>query len=113
MDKNLDSCIKILLVILFISILWFIMYSKCESECYDVPSDSNYTFNKDRANKNPMGDTSEWMMKLQNPPDCSLILNNFLTNPSQQAEQDLYNCYHNPEEKMKIKQLGLNYTGAR
>ena len=111
MEKNLDSIIKILLVVLFISIIWFIMSSS--SECYDVPSDSNYTFNQDRASKNPMGDTSEWMMKLQNPPDCTLILNNFLTNPSQQAEQDLYNCYHNPEEKMKIKQIGLNYTGAR
>ena len=107
MEKNLDSIINILLVVLFISIIWFMSSS---SECYDVPSDSNYTFNQDRASKNPFGDTSEWLMKLQNPPDCSEKLNNFLKNPTQEGEQDLYYCYNNPEHKMKIKQIGLNYA---
>ena len=62
---------------------------------------------------NPFGQTAVTMYEMQLPPNCVEKLKQYSMHPTDDGYVDLINCYQQPEEREKIKQLAALFQGPK
>jgi hypothetical protein len=110
MKQNVWLWISILFIIT--TILYFSLQSE---EHFSGPSPDYITFNPKSLDLNPFGKVSQVMYNLQNPRDCEKEKKAVINNPYPTQEQvdSLFECTHNPYDRMLIKNLPFGKgTGA-
>ena len=76
-------------------------------EHFSGPSPDYITFDPKSTALNPFGKVAQVMFNLQNPRDCEALKKAVLDNPypTQEDVDALFECRHNPYDKMLIKNL--------
>ena len=90
-----------------LAILVAVLYFYSTKERYAGPSPDYITFDPKAIAANPFGHVAQVMYNLQNPRDCEAVKKAVLENPYPTQEQvdALFECTHNPYDRMLIKNL--------
>jgi hypothetical protein len=91
-------------VAIIVTLLYISFHSK---EHFSGPSPDYITFDPKSTALNPFGKVAQVMFNLQNPRDCDALKKAVLDNPypTQEDVDALFECRHNPYDKMLIKNL--------